>query len=149
MAESIRDLKAAAGWDTGSYVSTMSGNGTYTLQLKRAASYIWDSNRPADVAQRGNSITMTVYDALFRDTKDMQRFNMVHEQAHVWDAATGGALSGNMMKATGSGYTWWGQYQPKGATSSTYLTTHREDWADTVAAAVYPGKGRSVDARCV
>ena len=39
-----------------------------------------------------------------------------------------------------------GEYRANGATSSTYLTTHREDWADTVAAAVYPDKGRSVDA---
>ena len=108
VAESMRDLKAAAEWDTGDYMNTMSNNGTYVLILKRVGSFFWDSNRPADVAQRGDSITMTVYDALFRDTKDMQRFNLVHEQAHVWDAATGGALSGNMMQATGSGYTWWG-----------------------------------------
>ena len=125
----------------------MTGNGKYNLQLNRESSYTWDRNRPADVATSGNTITMNVYDALFKDTRQTQLFNLVHEQAHAWDAATGGAMSGDMMKATGSGYNWFGQYQAKGATSSEYLTDAREDWAETVAAAVYPDGKRAVDGK--
>jgi hypothetical protein len=145
IAESIRDLKAAAGWSATDYVDTMTNNGAYNLRLDRMTSYFWDSNRPADVDVRGSTIIMHVYDALFRDIPATQLFNLVHEQSHVWDAATGGTMSANMMQATGSKYDWLLQYQAKGATSTQYLVDAREDWAETVAAAVYPDGERSRD----
>lgn len=54
-----------------------------------------------------------------------------------------------MMEATGSYVSWWGwgSYVAVGETSSRYLTSRYEDWAETVAAAVYPTHNRFVDAR--
>jgi hypothetical protein len=149
VAESVRDLKAAAGWDRSAYVDTMTANGKYNLRLDRADSYFWDSSRPADVRMRGNTILMTVYKALYDGDLSMQRFNLVHEQAHVWDFASGGAMSTNLKEATGSTYSWFGlgPYIPNGATSTKYRPDHLEDWAETVAAAVYPDGERSFDVR--
>ncbi|HMO57926.1 MAG TPA: hypothetical protein PKC19_11240, partial [Roseiflexaceae bacterium] len=79
-----------------------------------------------------------------------QRFNLVHEQAHVWDFASGGAMSQGIMNATGSkyggGFLGFGQtYNPRGNTSSEYSKKDAlEDWAETVAAATYPEGSRSV-----
>jgi hypothetical protein len=129
----------------------MTNNGTYNLRLNRASGYFWDGNRPADVDMRGNTIIMNVYDALYNDTPQTQHFNLVHEQGHVWDTATGGSLnggslSGDMMRATGSSNSWFGfgPYQAGGAPASLYSQNdQREDWAETVAAAVYPNAERS------
>lgn len=90
---------------------------------------------------------MNVYDALYQSDEALQRFNLVHEQAHVWDAAAGGKLSWNMMAATGSSYpslVGTGKYRGAGAFATDYHTDHREDWAETVAAAVYPEGARAV-----
>jgi hypothetical protein len=128
----------------------MTNNGKYSLRLNRTSGYFWDGNRPADVDMRGSTIIMNVYDALYRDTPQIQRFNLVHEQGHVWDTATGGSLNGGtmssgMMQATGSSFNWFRQYQPSGVPASTYgKNDQREDWAETVAAAVYPDGARSV-----
>jgi hypothetical protein len=91
---------------------------------------------------------MNVYNALF-DHEDLASFNLVHEQAHVWDAATGGAMSNNLATTTGS-YSKFiphalPKYIPSGTTASGYFTDRREDWAETVAAAVYPSGERSKD----
>jgi len=154
VAESVRDLKAAAGWSISDYSDTMTNNGKYSLRLNRTSTYAWYSNLPANVDMRGTTIIMNVFDALFDDDPETQLFNLVHEQAHVWDTATGGslnggALSGDMMRATGSSYSWFGlgPYQAGSAPASDYYPNHREDWAETVAAAVYPDSARSVKPR--
>ncbi len=153
VAESVRDLKAAAGWSISDYSDTMTNNGKYSLRLNRTSGYFWDGNRPADVDMRGSTIIMNVYDALFKDTPQTQHFNLVHEQAHVWDTATGGSLnggtmSGDMMNATGSSVNWFGGYQVGGVPASSYgKNDQREDWAETVAAAVYPDGARAIDDR--
>lgn len=150
VAESIRDLKAAGGWTVSDYRDRMTNNGKYNLRLNRASFSFLDWNRPADVDMQGNTIIMNVYNALFKDIPETQHFNLVHEQAHVWDTASGGSLNGGtlssgMMQATGSSFTWYGQYQVGGVPASKYSKEHqREDWADTVAAAVYPDGARSV-----
>jgi hypothetical protein len=56
-------------------------------------------------------------------------------------------MSRGMKDATGSYYSWlgFGSYVAVGETASLYKTSHKEDWAETVAAAVYPTHSRFVD----
>jgi hypothetical protein len=150
VAQSILDLKTAAGWSITDYADTMTGNGKYSLRLNRASGYFWDGNRPADVQTPGwgsTTITMNVYNALF-DHENLASFNLMHEQAHVWDAATGGAMSNNLATTTGSYSKFIPHALPKyissGTAASEYHPDRKEDWAETVAAAVYPDGARSV-----
>jgi hypothetical protein len=72
----------------------------------------------------------------------------VHELAHVWDYVSGGKESQDFVNATGGTYIYafpsgsraggW-HYTPGGTTAGGYAPTNPgEDWAESVAAAVYP-----------
>jgi RHS repeat-associated protein len=67
-------------------------------------------------------------------------WTVVHELAHAWDAANDWQLSKDLERYTEGRTTLWGRYDwagtpPKGADSN---FTRREDFAESVAAFVYP-----------
>jgi RHS repeat-associated protein len=140
-AEAIYDLKVAAGWSAADYWDALTANRKYTLHVDRLHVSTDDPNRPADAPfpnERGE-LRIRLFDVLFKSSAPDIRVVMVHEMAHVWDHSTGGKLSNNMMAATGSRYEGNGTvYLPVGGASSAYTPNHLEDWAETVAAAVYP-----------
>jgi hypothetical protein len=85
------------------------------------------------------SHVIVMFDAAFTQTgRKEARRTFVHELAHVWDSRQGGALSRGMEKETG-GKTSGGVYTPGGKPASSYARNSREeDWAEAVAASVYP-----------
>ena len=112
----------------------------------------------------GEYLAVTMPD-LFRPTKitfyngtfsnpDGAKWVVVHELAHVWDMAHGYSLSAGLQERTGStgfigrkndGSCAWGAmcYTAKGTTSSGYGGADaQEDWAESVAATIYPTNGR-------
>lgn len=101
-----------------------------------------DPNRPAGLrsAHGSTDMTMVIYDPVINSTnRDFQLATLVHEQAHAMDVASDRRLSNRMMAATGSRYEN-GTYVPQGSLSSSYSRHNSgEDFAETVAAAVYPG----------
>lgn len=95
--------------------------------------------------------TITFYDIAFKQSGDYgdavttAGANAVHEFAHAWDFAHDGRETSALVRMTGGGYDPWplGAYRPGGTTTSGYgATSAREDWAETVAAAVYPDAPR-------
>jgi len=147
VAQSILDLKTAAGWSVDEYVETMTGGGKYTLNMERQAAYDRDANVPGIARHTPGStvLTIVIFDILFTYDRLTSLTKLVHEQAHIWDFASGEKMSKGLMKATGSYYDEEGKYVPKGGTASSYHPNALEDWAETVTAAVYPDHRDYVD----
>lgn len=133
-------FKAAMGLSSGSVIDIARerSSGEYLV----VTDDYWD--RPTKI---------TFYNGTFSNP-DGATWVVVHELAHVWDAAQNGSISSGLQERTGStgfvrrkndGTCAWGPlcYTAKGTTASGYGGADaREDWAESVAATVYPTNGR-------
>jgi hypothetical protein len=160
----ISDLMEKAGWDIQDFRNAMGINGgpnaAYPngIKLVRETEAIykgkvedWDglftgqTQYNGDIMHMVKSGSLTFYDQTFKD--DLRaKVAIVHELAHAWDFAADNYLSNTMSSRTGAkmeGETYqWGSESP----ASLYGRSDQyEDWAEAVAATVYPQWGEFKD----
>jgi hypothetical protein len=147
---SIQDLKRAMGWVRADYVAAMTGGGTYKLRATMSDQSAADPNRTGQtVSETGGFLTINIFrkNAFFNydgSRKDITTIKgtFVHEQAHIWDFASGGEMSRQLARSLA------GHVERDAQTGVTkYVTTDKpptdagvnpvEDWAETVMAMTY------------
>jgi hypothetical protein len=154
---SIQDMKRAMGWLMADYKSAMTGNGTKRLQARIADQSETNPNLAGEMnPNEPGVLKMNIYrknafynyDGSRRDITSIKGL-FVHEQAHVWDHASGKALSNGLADAvqgrwetdTGTGHKRWRTVDPmpsKGGEGGP-----QEDWAETVMVMVYGNHERA------
>jgi RHS repeat-associated protein len=149
--EAINDLMSAGQWSVATFKANMGIATGGTIDLIRGGKHPknwFAAVNDKDLLHANQSITF--YDDLFDQGKDKVKFYAVHEFAHIWDNAQGRSLSADLQDYTGStgfrrnwpiGSCNFGTacYTPKGNTVTGYgRADAMEDWAETVAASVYP-----------
>jgi RHS repeat-associated protein len=147
--DAIARMMAKAGWTTVAEFRQAILPVGYDVYIRRNHSRSSD----AGYTERNRftqTITITLYENTFYDydgsLKDIAaKATFVHELAHVWDMGKKGAPSRGMMNATGSTYDCYlgflfCSWNSNGTTASWYASRsdHTEDWAEAVAASVYP-----------
>jgi hypothetical protein len=163
--EALNDLLHAAGWSIEDFRSALGINGTSGIRLtKNTAKYrdAWggDARTFDPCAAPGASCLTSILDVDF-DTisgsyakgsnayHQMVKFVFVHELAHVWEQRTGnrgGPRATDMQNAAEDLEMKTGKKQhpagnpahPEGKLMNDGSSNPHEDWADAVAATVYP-----------
>jgi hypothetical protein len=152
-----------ANWSYGDFKEAMGITAGYKLKMKRIMEDKGDTaaHEEPEIGEMANRIDF--YNGAFGSYFDASVIT-VHELAHVWDGPArncqffGGCLSQEMMARTGSYYCHWrtgctgrqGAYIPQGGDVSDYVSdpnrgNHWEDFADAVAAYVYPTSSSYTD----
>lgn len=144
----LYDLIRVAGWD---HVSPTDVKNILTNNGAITAIYVYRGGANGTGAgvlqyrESDRSAHITLWDAAFETGRrgdpadDMTKRTFVHELAHVWDFANGGSLSQGIETATGGATLDDGTYHVGGHPASSYAEESREeDFAESVAASVYP-----------
>lgn len=143
--EAIHKMMSVAGWDVDDFKDAMGMLNGGTLVFRREAEAVSSDGALSyvDSAPIGNT-TLHFYGATFHH-RETALYATVHELAHAWDKAHAWSYSRDLMDKTNSvhywetrGYVPFLKYYQGGVSASDYAKTNeREDFAETVAAAVF------------
>jgi len=141
--EGTNDFMKWAGWDAKEFRGEMG-----RINLERKSEMTDDKGNTAETWTFGVSSKIDFYAGAFGSDRDWTKATVVHELSHVWDGLTQ-RMSTGMTRATGSvssGIPFINEsYIPKGAIARGYAgDNQREDWAESVAAMVYPGEYNAI-----
>jgi RHS repeat-associated protein len=146
MLQGVQDIRKVANWTPEDFARAMGG-----VDLVRGAcggpNCNWYGVHYSGGWQRS---TIVMFDLAFNSGAATAMYTIVHELAHVWDYISGRRLSNGLMRSTGGTYSCnllgKCKYNWEGKPASEYAKgNQREDWAESVAATVYPTYERFTD----
>ena len=157
--QGVRDLAAAAGWSPTDFRNAMGGHeGRTTLFVYEEHYTVGEQLGGADerrnpsfeyydgILGQNHNVIAFIGSAMRSAKPEDRRYRVVHELAHAWDSSSHDHLGYDLAHTTHSqwiptsanpnnpGY----KYAPGDRAVSGYYTNEQEDFAESVAATVYP-----------
>jgi RHS repeat-associated protein len=141
--QAINDLAASFNWTAQQFISAM---GNDWIHIRRSSNHQVNCAGGLYAAcARGREITFGGQTFSYGSMATYTKFLVVHEFAHIWDWSTGSALSRGLAATTGGEEVCpradrciWVPGERQSLPSPYAATSPGEDWAESVAAWIYP-----------